>query len=161
VRTSTEDRTMQVAGAMLAAMDPFVAGLPWPVYTQPASVRSRSRRRPRWTHTTTNHTSPPRLTLSSRHIRAPPQPLCARLSRPCQRGRTTSKGTRLSRRALTPSLAQLDSTPGPVGVCGFLSGPWSRCQFNPSLRFSSHEIIRRPLFRRVDRTYLSWPSAPL
>jgi 2-phosphoxylose phosphatase len=43
VRTSTEDRTMQVAGAMLAAMDPFVAGLPWPVYTQPASVRPRSR----------------------------------------------------------------------------------------------------------------------
>lgn len=43
VRTSTEDRTMQVAGAMLAAMDPLVAGLPWPVYTQPASARSRSR----------------------------------------------------------------------------------------------------------------------
>ncbi|KAF8498089.1 phosphoglycerate mutase-like protein [Russula emetica] len=40
VRTSTEDRTMQVAGAMLAAMDPFVAGLPWPVYTQPASIDS-------------------------------------------------------------------------------------------------------------------------
>ena len=35
---------MQVAGAMLAAMDPLVAGLPWPVYTQPASVRLRSRR---------------------------------------------------------------------------------------------------------------------
>jgi hypothetical protein len=43
VRTSTEDRTMQVAGAMLAAMDPLVAGLLWPVYTQPASVRPRSR----------------------------------------------------------------------------------------------------------------------
>ncbi|KAH9993436.1 phosphoglycerate mutase-like protein [Russula vinacea] len=40
VRTSTEDRTMQVAGAMLAAMDPLVAGLPWPVYTQPASIDS-------------------------------------------------------------------------------------------------------------------------
>jgi len=39
VRTSTEDRTMQVAGAMLAAMDPDVAGKPWTVYTQPASVR--------------------------------------------------------------------------------------------------------------------------
>lgn len=40
VRTSTEDRTMQVAGAMLAAMDPFIAGSPWPVYTQPASIDS-------------------------------------------------------------------------------------------------------------------------
>jgi hypothetical protein len=38
---------MQVAGAMLAAMDPLVAGLPWPVYTQPASVCPRSRRRVR------------------------------------------------------------------------------------------------------------------
>jgi hypothetical protein len=72
--------------------------------------------------TTTNYrTSPPRLTLLSRHIRAPPQPPCAKLSRTCQRGRTTSKQMRLSRRASTPSLAQLDSTPGPVGVCGFLS----------------------------------------
>ena len=43
VRTSTEDRTMQVAGAMLAAMDPLVAGQPWPVYTQPASVCPCSR----------------------------------------------------------------------------------------------------------------------
>ena len=43
VRTSTEDRTMQVAGAMLAAMDPLVAGLPWPVYTEPASVSPCSR----------------------------------------------------------------------------------------------------------------------
>ncbi|KAH9957830.1 histidine phosphatase superfamily [Russula dissimulans] len=40
VRTSTEDRTMQVAGAMLAAMDPNVAGQPWTVYTQPASIDS-------------------------------------------------------------------------------------------------------------------------
>ncbi|KAI9463914.1 phosphoglycerate mutase-like protein [Russula earlei] len=40
VRTSTEDRTMQVAGAMLAAMDPSVAGQPWTVYTQPASIDS-------------------------------------------------------------------------------------------------------------------------
>jgi hypothetical protein len=71
--------------------------------------------------TTNSHTSLPRLTLSSRHIRAPSQPLCAKLSRPCQRGRTTSNRTRLSRRASTPSLAQLDSTPGPVGVCDFLS----------------------------------------
>jgi len=39
VRTSTEDRTMQVAGAMLAAMDPNVAGKPWSVHTQPTSVR--------------------------------------------------------------------------------------------------------------------------
>jgi hypothetical protein len=30
---------MQVAGAMLAAMDPQRAGQPWTVYTQPASVR--------------------------------------------------------------------------------------------------------------------------
>ena len=81
---------------------------------------------------TTNHTSPPRLTLSSRHIHAPPQPLCAKLSKPCQHGRTTSKRTCLSRRASTPSLAQLDLTPGPVGVCDFLSNPLLRCQFNPS-----------------------------
>jgi hypothetical protein len=39
VRTSTEDRTLQVAGAMLAAMDPRVSGRPWKVHTQPASVR--------------------------------------------------------------------------------------------------------------------------
>jgi 2-phosphoxylose phosphatase len=39
IRTSTEDRTMQVAGAMLAAMDPQRAGQPWAVHTQPASVR--------------------------------------------------------------------------------------------------------------------------
>ena len=50
VRTSTEDRTMQVAGAMLAAMDPFVTGLPWPVYTQPASVRPCSRHPHSWIH---------------------------------------------------------------------------------------------------------------
>jgi hypothetical protein len=100
------------------------------------------------------HTSPPRLTLSSQHTRAPPQPLCAKLSRSCRRGRTTSKRTRVSRRVSTPSLAQLDSTPGPVGVCGFLSNP---CYVVSSI----HEIIRRPLFRRFDRAYLSWPSAPL
>ncbi|KAH8989038.1 phosphoglycerate mutase-like protein [Lactarius hatsudake] len=41
VRTSTEDRTMQVAGAMLAAMGAGTdAGRPWAVYTQPSSVRS-------------------------------------------------------------------------------------------------------------------------
>ncbi|KAH9966321.1 phosphoglycerate mutase-like protein [Lactifluus volemus] len=40
VRTSTQDRTMQVAGAMLAAMDPQRAGQPWTVYTQPASIDS-------------------------------------------------------------------------------------------------------------------------
>lgn len=40
VRTSTEDRTLQVAGAMLAAMDPRVIGQPWKVHTQPASVRN-------------------------------------------------------------------------------------------------------------------------
>jgi len=38
VRTSTEDRTLQVAGAMLAAMDPRASGKPWKVHTQPASV---------------------------------------------------------------------------------------------------------------------------
>ncbi|KAI0293662.1 phosphoglycerate mutase-like protein [Multifurca ochricompacta] len=42
VRTSTEDRTMQVAGAMLAAMDPLRAarGQPWAVHTQPSSIDS-------------------------------------------------------------------------------------------------------------------------
>ncbi|KAH9017569.1 phosphoglycerate mutase-like protein, partial [Lactarius pseudohatsudake] len=41
VRTSTEDRTMQVAGAMLAAMGAGTdAGRPWAVYTQPSSIDS-------------------------------------------------------------------------------------------------------------------------
>ncbi|KAH9976993.1 phosphoglycerate mutase-like protein [Russula compacta] len=40
VRTSTEDRTMQVAAMMLAAMDPSTAGQPWFVHTQPASIDS-------------------------------------------------------------------------------------------------------------------------
>jgi hypothetical protein len=40
VRTSTEDRTFQVAGAMLAAMQPCASGQPWKVHTQPASVCS-------------------------------------------------------------------------------------------------------------------------
>ncbi|KAI0274509.1 hypothetical protein BGY98DRAFT_993266 [Russula aff. rugulosa BPL654] len=38
VRTSSEDRAMPVAGVTLAAMDLFVTGLSWLVYTQPASV---------------------------------------------------------------------------------------------------------------------------
>ncbi|KAF8264862.1 histidine phosphatase superfamily [Lactarius quietus] len=38
VRTSTEDRTMQVAGAMLGAMDAGAG--PWTVYTQPSSIDS-------------------------------------------------------------------------------------------------------------------------
>jgi hypothetical protein len=38
VRTSTEDRTLQVAGAMLSAMNPRISGQPWNVHTQPASV---------------------------------------------------------------------------------------------------------------------------
>ncbi|KAI9431170.1 phosphoglycerate mutase-like protein [Lactarius indigo] len=41
VRTSTEDRTMQVAGAMLAAMGAGTdAERPWAVYTQPSSIDS-------------------------------------------------------------------------------------------------------------------------
>jgi hypothetical protein len=40
VRTSTEDRALQTAGAVLAAMDPCVSGQPWNVYTQPTSVRN-------------------------------------------------------------------------------------------------------------------------
>lgn len=40
LRTSTEDRTLQVAGAILAAMDPRASGKPWNVHTQPASVCS-------------------------------------------------------------------------------------------------------------------------
>ena len=50
VRTSAEDRTMPVAGVTLAAMDLFVTGLSWPVYTQPASVHPRSYHQPCWTH---------------------------------------------------------------------------------------------------------------
>jgi hypothetical protein len=46
VRTSTEDRTLQVAGAMLGAMDQRVSGRPWNVHTQPASVRDPPRLRP-------------------------------------------------------------------------------------------------------------------
>lgn len=38
VRTSTEVRTQQVAGAMLFGMDPKTLETPWPVYTQPESV---------------------------------------------------------------------------------------------------------------------------
>lgn len=73
-----------------------------------------------WSSTTTNnHTSSLRLTLSSRHIRAPLQQPCAKLFRPYQRGRTTSKQMPLSRRASTPSLAQPDSTTGLGGVCEF------------------------------------------
>ncbi|KAI0262811.1 phosphoglycerate mutase-like protein [Gloeopeniophorella convolvens] len=40
VRTSTEDRTMQTAGALLAAMDARIAGQRWPVHTQPSSIDS-------------------------------------------------------------------------------------------------------------------------
>jgi len=108
---------------------------------------------------TNNHTPPPRLTLSFRHIRALPQRPCAKLSRPCRRGRTTSKLARLSRRASTPSLAQPDSMPGPVGVCDCLSNYVLPCLFNPSHVFSS--VIRRPFFRRVDCAYMPWPSASL
>jgi len=64
--------------------------------------------------------------------------------------------------------ARLDAVFGTAGLEAWAS--WCvwfsinsllRCQLNPPLHFFSHEIIRRPLFRRVDRAYLSWPSAPL
>ena len=158
MRTSTEDRTMQVAGAILAVMDPLVAGLPWPVYCTSKPPPCVHVRVVNPVGLPDSHTSPPRLTLSSQHIRAPPQPPCAKLSKPHER--TTSMRTFLSRRASTLFLAQLNSTPGPIGVW-FLSNPLLRCQSNLLPRFSSHRMIRRPLFRRVDRTYLSWPSAPL
>lgn len=38
VRTSTEDRTQQVAGGLLFGMDPSTAGTSWPLHTQPENV---------------------------------------------------------------------------------------------------------------------------
>ncbi|KAI0054788.1 phosphoglycerate mutase-like protein, partial [Artomyces pyxidatus] len=40
IRTSTEDRTMQVASGMLFGMDPASAQRSWPVYTQPSTIDS-------------------------------------------------------------------------------------------------------------------------
>ena len=40
IRTSTETRTFQVAGGLLAGMDPGMIGRPFPVTTQPAPVRT-------------------------------------------------------------------------------------------------------------------------
>ncbi|KAI0040100.1 phosphoglycerate mutase-like protein [Auriscalpium vulgare] len=40
VRTSTEDRTMQVASGMLFGMDPATAERSWPVFTQPSTIDS-------------------------------------------------------------------------------------------------------------------------
>lgn len=40
VRTSTEDRTIQVAGGVLFGMDPETATQTWKVVTQPSPVRS-------------------------------------------------------------------------------------------------------------------------
>jgi hypothetical protein len=80
------------------------------------------------------------------YIHTPLQPLCTKLSRPCQCGKTTSKQTRPLRPTSMLSLAQLDLMPGPVDVCGFfISNPLLRCQLNPFLCFSSHEIIRHRL----------------
>jgi hypothetical protein len=40
MRTTTEVRTHQVASALLFGMDPATSKRPWPVYTQPQSVRN-------------------------------------------------------------------------------------------------------------------------
>ena len=40
VRTSTEDRTYQVAGGMLFGMDPKTQNVQWQVHVQPSTVSS-------------------------------------------------------------------------------------------------------------------------
>lgn len=60
--------------------------------------------------------------------------------------------------------ARLDRVFGTAGLDAWAS--W--CVYNlhlvnPALRyiFAFHEMIRRPLFRLVDRAYMSWPPAPV
>ena len=113
VRTSTEDRTQQVAGGLLFGMDPETAKKSWPVFTQPSGVRGI------YFHPFHFFTTTSKLIRSTLCLRTTlvPMPMISGMRTSLYlRGQTTLTRMLIFRRVWTQRWGRPDSVPGQPGV---------------------------------------------